>query len=208
MHPDAAARLALLQRSILQPADAPTATRALGRYLSAVGISERSVSWARDAVDAFGQVARVVAPLGVTPDALRDPKIRAAHAAAQESAWPDGDPGSLAPALWGEIMSAIGGMDRNRAWDRATAAWVGTLGKDRFAPNTVSGLLGTRVPSFATDAQLYAVMWVASTAFAEGRDPSWFRLAEPLFDAFCAGAERFWVLADRVVVTPRATGGA
>lgn len=202
MHDDSASRIARLAATQAAALDVTASNAAIERYLATVGVAPRAIEWGVDVVDALERVGARVLPLGVTSETLRDPRVREAHVGAQRRSFPDGDLSRLATARWREALEAARAVARNLAWDAATARWVETLGPERFA-RTEIGALGTRVPSHALDAQLFAVGWAAWSDVAAGRDTIWACLAEPLSDAYHAGVQRLWVLSDLVLVAPR-----
>lgn len=128
---------------------------------------------------------------------------REAHTAAYRATWPDGDPSRLAAASWREGLDAARAVARNLAWDAATSTWSASLGDARFAKGTVESLLGSRLASYAVDAQFAAVGFAVWPELASGRPSDWIALEEPRAEAFLAGVYRFWVLPGHVVLVPR-----
>lgn len=202
MHDDSGSRIERLSATQTEPPALAAANAAIDRYLAALGLAPRPIEWGIDAVDALARVATRVLPLAASAEALRSPRVREAHVEAQRRSLPDGDLARLAAARWREASAAAQAVARNLAWERATARWVDTLGPQRFT-NTELGALGTRVPSHAIDAQLFAVGWAVWPDLAAGRDPSWAQLAGPLAETYLAGAQHLWLLADAVLVAPR-----
>lgn len=202
MQDDSGSRIERLSTRQTEPLDMAAASAAIERYLAALGVTPRPIEWGIDAVDALARVATRVLPFAASAEALRSPRVREAHVEAQRRSFPDGDLTRLAAARWREASAAARAVAHNLAWDRATARWVDTLGPQRFTHAEI-GALGTRVPSHAIDAQLFAVGWAVWPDLAAGRDPSWAHLAGPLAETYLAGAQRLWVLADAILVAPR-----
>ena len=208
MNPATSSRLTALERAAASSAtDQGRANLAIARYLDALELGDSWAGvrpvWGGDAAGAMAIAARVAGPLGATPDVLRPARVREAHVAARLAAWPDGSVESLARAGWTDARDAARAIARNVAWNAATVLWVDTLGDRRFQKGSVEQLLGTQLPNCAIDAQSAALSFAAAAALEDGRDPAWRALHEPLFDAFCAGASRFWLLPGAIVIAPR-----
>jgi hypothetical protein len=211
MKPTTEARLTLLERAAGQSGRDETAIRAaLDRYRQALdfavpGTSSAPlpVSFGDTLVHAFALASAIAGPLGATREVLRPARVREAHMAANTAAWKNGGIQARALGAWRDARDAARAIPRNISWDVATGEFVGTLGPNRFAGEGVAANLGTLLPAFAIDAQMAAVDFVAAAELDDGDDPLFRRLHEPLFDAFCAGAFRFWLLPSAIVVAPR-----
>ena len=192
--------------------DEPRADDAIGAYFRAVPMTPRPIEWCR-ATEAMARVQREVETLAADLDPtdkarvlalVRDPAVREAHVAARARSYPDGAvPSRLVGQLMRDARDTVRGIPRNQRWQALCGVHADTLGDDRFAVGNFQAAVAQAVDVGAVDAQLMAIEHVMWVELAEGRDPRQGELTAPLFEAFVAGAWRFWVLPDRVIVVPR-----
>jgi hypothetical protein len=211
MNPTTQSRLTLLERAAGRSGRDEAAVRAaltgylqaLDRAVPAPASLPLPVLFGDTLEHAFSLAANVVRPLGASRDIVRPPRVREAHAAANVAAWSEGSIQKRAFGAWKNARDAARAIARNTRWDLATGAFADGLGFARFASGSVDAELAHWLPTLAIDAQLAAVDFVAAAELDDGLDERFRSLHEPLFEAFCAGAFRFWLLPTAIVVAPR-----